>query len=131
MYAGNSRKVSLTLFSTRRPYITTNLNLSDAYNLFNVASSRSLPINMDHILPSQQHVLLIFRKQSKCKNSNSCTRLSFQWFYMIIISALATSVILSRILFILLTHSIGFSALSCSVTPSLSANCFTSRRKID
>ncbi len=35
------------------------------------------------------------------------------------------------ILFILPTHSIRFSALSCSVTPSLSAYSFTSRRKSD
>ena len=34
-----------------------NSNLSDAYNLFSVASSRSLPINMDYIPLSETHCL--------------------------------------------------------------------------
>ena len=50
-------------------------------------------------------------------------------FYMKIISAFTTSLTRSRMLFIMRTHFIGFSALSCSVTPSFPAYFFTSRRK--
>lgn len=50
--------------------------------------------------------------------------------YAQIISALMISLALACISFILPTHNIGFSALSCSVTPSLLAICSTNRNII-
>lgn len=52
-------------------------------------------------------------------------------FYANISFSFAFSVTLPRILFIILTHSAGFSVLSCWVTFSLSSYSFTSRRKMD
>lgn len=50
--------------------------------------------------------------------------------YIKISSVFTISIARFRMLFILPTHSIWLSALSCSVTPSTSAICFTSRRNI-